>query len=153
MWSLPFTRNAVPSTSWRGEWTSPLPQVAEVIPEVAKVIPQERISERTEQTDVLVHSELRGATESLEKNEQQVLRQGKEKSRSVDRVPENAGTKSGVTPVKKQCHTGKAGFGPLQVSLEDGEEAAKKWLEIAAANMSERQLLKLLAEWQDKLVL
>ena len=125
-----------------------------MIPEVAKVIPQERISERTEQTDVLVHSELRGATESLEKNEQQVLRQGKEKSRSVDRVPEKAGTKGGVTPVKRNnVDAGPAGFGPLQVSLEDGEEAAKKWLEKAAANMSERQLLGLLAEWQDKLVL
>ena len=54
---------------------------------------QERISERTEQKDVLKHSELRGVTESLEKNEQQVFRQGKEKSCSVDRVPENAGTK------------------------------------------------------------
>ena len=67
---------------------------------------QEHMAEGTEQTDVLVHSELRGATESLEKNEQQVLRQGKEKSRSVDRVPENAGKKSGVTPVKKQCRYG-----------------------------------------------
>ena len=65
--------------------------------------PQERISERTEQTDVLEHSERRGATESLEKNEQQVLCQGTQKFRSVDRVPDKVVTKSGVTPVKKQC--------------------------------------------------